>query len=58
MGQMFRMFLPNRENPAISPRVTRVAPLTGSFTSLMSRTLISVTSPALTKAAPIPAMAI
>ena len=57
MGQMFKMFFPNREKPAISPTVTRVAPLRGSRVSLSSSTLMSVTSPALTKAAPMPAMA-
>ena len=52
MGQMLAMFLPNR-----AKMVTMVAPLGVSSSSQRMAALMSVTIPALTKAAPIPATA-
>ena len=56
MGQMLNTFLPNRENPAISPISTTVKPFIGSLDSLMMQMERMVTRPELMRVAPTPAM--
>ena len=56
MGQMFNIFFPNRENPAISPISTMVKPLKGSLDTLMRQMERTITRPEFTSAAPTPPM--
>ena len=54
MGQMLKKFFPKRENPAISPRVDKVPPFSGSPARYMTRRADRMTSAELTSAAPTP----
>ncbi len=54
IGKMLLMSLPNREKPAIKNRQATLIPENGTLAIRSRKTEMSVTSPALTNAAPTP----